>query len=61
MGVTVHRGDDTPAPDATEDKPSGTKPVQLFASGVRIHRDAVRPTASGYGALVGPEEAPDAI
>jgi hypothetical protein len=63
MGVTVHRGDDTPAADPTEDKPTAPKPVQLFASGVRIHRDAMRPavTTGAYGATVGPEEAPDAI
>ena len=66
MGVTVHRGGDAaaevgePAGEPAAEKRA--KHVQLFASGVRIHRDATHPAVDHiYGATIGPEEAPDAI
>lgn len=56
MGVTVHRPTDKAAGD---DAPPA--PRVLFTAGVQIHRKATAPdTPNGYGAIVGPEELPDA-
>lgn len=54
MGVVVHRG--------LADEPTPETRLQVFAGGVRIHHGQERPEVDRiYGAVVGPEEEPDAI